>query len=355
MAKRIVISGYYGFGNVGDEAVLAGILSSFAKVIPDIRVTVLSADPARTLKEHPGVDAVHRYRLDAVVRAIRCADLLISGGGSLLQDVTSARSIRYYLFILRLARALRRKSMIYAQGIGPITNESMRKAAAGVLNRTTAISVRDPESKAFLESIGVNRVPIQLSADPSLLLQPDYDAAEKVLSGIGIESKNLLGVSLRPWRGSDVWLPQVCAAIREMEAATGATIVHIPMQQEMGDLEMCRSVGAGKIAPAGDVRTVKALIGRCEMVVGMRLHCLIFAASEGVPFVPIVYDPKVSSFAAMCRQPAGLEVEKISADSLVEAVKSAWQEREALKARLASAVPGLRERALLSAELAAKL
>ena len=125
MKKRIVISGYYGCGNIGDEAVLRGILAGLDELGVEAEITVLSSDPVRTESEHPGTRSIHRFNPLAVVRSIRSADLVVSGGGSLLQDITSARSARYYLGILRLAQILGRRTMLCAQGIGPLVRLSL--------------------------------------------------------------------------------------------------------------------------------------------------------------------------------------------------------------------------------------
>lgn len=355
MSKRIVISGYYGYGNTGDEAVLAGILATFKQIGLDVQVTVLSADPERTMVEHPGVESVHRYHIGSLIRVIRKADLVISGGGSLLQDVTSTRSIRYYLFILQLAQFLKKKTAIYAQGIGPLYNSKIRAAVARTLNKTDLISVRDVNSKTLLESIGVNRVPIHIAADPSFVVEADIDTADKILTESGLNAKELIGVSLRPWPKPDTWLERAAEGIRQASKELDANFVFIPMQ-ESEDTDICASVGIGTVIHgAGGVRAVKGIISRCSLVVGMRLHSLIFAASENVPFVPIVYDPKVSAFASMAEQTDGVNVESLNADAVRDAIKSAWEQRATLAERLTNHVSILKRPALETGELVKKL
>lgn len=119
MSRRVVISGYYGFDNMGDEMVLAGILAGLRRLDPGVRVTVLSAHPAATAREH-GVDAVSRTHLPSILAALARADLLISGGGSLLQDVTGPFNIPYYVGVMELARLRGVPVMMMAQGIGPV-------------------------------------------------------------------------------------------------------------------------------------------------------------------------------------------------------------------------------------------
>lgn len=353
MPKQIVISGYYGFGNIGDEAVLTGILTTMKKIDVYADITVLSADPARTLKEHQGVKAVHRSRLGPVFRAIRGADLLISGGGSLLQDATSIRSSYYYLFIIKLARLLRRKTMIYAQGVGPLNNANIRKAVAHTLNRVNLITVRDENSKILLETIGVKRN-IIVTADPSFVVEPDIDTADKIIKDAGLGNIPLAGIALRHWPGTEQWIEEACRYMRAACEELGIQPVLIPMQ-EPDDLGLGESLGAAVLSHGGSVSAVKGLISRCEIVVGMRLHSLIFAASVGTPFVSIVYDPKVSSFAKMVNQTNYAEIGSKDPAALKQHIKQVWEKRSALRENIKQEAALLESRALLTGEFAGRL
>lgn len=355
MPKKIVLSGYYGFGNTGDEAVLAGILATFKHLGIDTEVTVLSADPEKTMAEHPSVRAVHRYSPTALLSAIGASDLVISGGGSILQDVTSARSIHYYLSVLQIARFFHRKVMVYAQGIGPLNRPGIRKKVASVLNKTHAITVRDTDSQTLLQSIGVDADLIQLAADPSFIVEPDYASADTILSDLGLQGEEFIGVSLRPWWNSVNWLPEVTQALTSASDKLGVKLLLIPMQQSE-DVGISEAFGSGIVLPdSGSVRTVKGLLGRCKLVVGMRLHSLIFAASEGIPFVPLVYDPKVESFAASVNQACGIKIDSFTANELENAVRDAWANREQLANRLLSPVAEMKDLAVKSGRIAREL
>lgn len=349
--KRIVISGYYGFGNTGDEAVLSGICATLDQIGVQAEVTVLTSDPARTLREHPGVRAVGRSSWCRQLWAMMRADLFISGGGSLFQDSTSVLSPYYYLAVLNLARALRCKTMVYAQGVGPLIRPGIRKGVAKAFNKADAITVRDADSTALLREIGVTRE-VRLSADPAFMIEPDLEAADRILSEAGLAGRPLIGISLRPWPGQDEWLASAAHSLAALGEELGAAVAFIPMKEPddaaVGDEGIVLRHG-------GDPRIAKGLIARCEMVVGMRLHSLIFAAGAGVPFVPLVYDPKVSSFSAEADQPAGVEVGDPDPDALVEAVRQAWGERQALAGRLSEKTAEFRRLAAISGEIAAEL
>ena len=162
---NILISGYYGFNNIGDESILRTVIDNLREKLPDIDITVLSHDPAQTSAKY-GVKAARRMSLWDIFRSVLHCDLLLSGGGSLLQDATSARSILYYLFILRLAQLMGKKTFIYSQGIGPISDPRNRWLTAATLRRTSGIVVRDAKSRDLLLEIGVPEYLIHVTADP---------------------------------------------------------------------------------------------------------------------------------------------------------------------------------------------
>lgn len=346
----VLISGYYGSGNIGDEAVLAGILEGLHQVGVDASVTVISGDPARTAREHPGVKTVGRMAFCGIIRAILGADLLISGGGSLFQDVTSARSAYYYLMILRLAQMLRRKTMIYAQGIGPLRRPHIRAAVADALSKADAITVRDRDSALLLQQMGVYRE-ARVCADPSFLVEPDLDAADRIIRDAGLNGRDLVGVSLRPWPGHAGWLARAAQTIVDTCRGIGATPVFIPMQEPA---DAAFGEAAISLSHGGDPRVAKGLVARCSLVVGMRLHSLIFAAGTGVPFVPITYDPKVASFASEMGA-AAVSIGDRDLDALAETIRTAWRNRQSTAQALAVRSDKLRESALLPAEIAAEL
>ena len=162
---KILISGYYGFNNIGDESILRTVIDNLREKLADIDITVLSQDPAQTSEKY-GVKAARRMSLWDILRCVWRCDLLLSGGGSLLQDATSGRSILYYLFILRLAQLMGKETFIYSQGIGPISDPRNRRLAASALRRASGIVVRDAKSRDLLLEIGVPEDLIHVTADP---------------------------------------------------------------------------------------------------------------------------------------------------------------------------------------------
>lgn len=290
---RIVISGYYGYGNAGDEAILAGMLKTLRAERAELEVTVISGQPKQTARDH-AVEAIARVRPGPLFSALRASDGLVSGGGGLLQDRTSARPVAYYAGVTQLARLLGRPYVIYAQGLGPIHRAPNRRVAAVMLNGAAYCSLRDKDSIALARAIGTRRF-IDLVADPALALESHASRA----------ASPYLVVAVRDWPTRIDYIPAIRAALEEL--AGELTIVALPMQGA-ADLEVSRAVvsgirGATVAAPTTTLTEHLAILGGASLVIGMRLHALILAAGAGVPAIAVSYDPKVDAFAGQVGQP----------------------------------------------------
>ncbi len=310
---RIVISGYYGFGNAGDEAVLAATVAELERRLPDAELVVLSGDPEATADLH-GVEARPRWPLIPLLSTIRSADLLISGGGSLLQNETSWVSLAYYLLTLHLAqpghRGVYRRVpfVIHAQGLGPLHGAIAETAVAAALMRAEAVTLRDESSFALAEHLGVRPERLTLTADPAFLLEPVADTeSDAILRGAGVDPADpLVGLVVREWRGAHEVLGPLAKIARTASEDWGARPVIIPFQLP-DDSEVSHELAA--LVP--DVALVEAelhprallgMIGRMDLLVAMRLHALIFAAATEVPGVGLSYDPKVEALCEAAGQ-----------------------------------------------------
>lgn len=317
-----MVAGYYGYDNAGDEAIAEAVVYALRSLVPDVHITVLSAQPARTLARL-SVEAVHRFSPRAVLGALARCHLLIFGGGSLLQDVTSFRSLLYYQSIFALALMLGKPVAVYANGLGPIRSRLGRFLTAGLLSRARLVSLRDRHSWEEALRLGA-RDPL-LTADPAFLLSPA--PAEEVAEIRKHEGWDglphpLVGVAPRPWPASPRFVTEIARALDSL-ARDGATVVFIPMQypQDMGMIEQVRAamqepscVLTGRYGP----RQLLALTGELDLVIGMRLHALIFAIAAGVPVVGISYDPKVDSFLAEVGCPRAGTPSDLNGDKLLE-------------------------------------
>ncbi len=349
---RVVVSGYYGFGNVGDEAVLAAMLGPLRTRLPEARISVLSARPAATRRLH-NVHSVPRTS-PGMIGALAGCDLFLSGGGSLFQDVTSARSAVYYLGLLALATVLSRHTMVFAQGIGPLRRRWVRALARTVLNRTDLITVRDEDSLNALRELGV-RPGAQLVADPVFMLEPAPEGHVRDLVG-GRSQTPRIGVALRSW-GGDAYLAPVLEALLAVRATTGATIVVFAFHPQR-DLRICRAaadaLGAQVIADLPPRETMAA-IGTLDVLLGARLHALICAVAMGVIPVGLSYDPKVDGLFRRTGVGHLLPIADLRSDLVQQAVLSAYAQREVIAPQLQEIAGTLREEALRTADLAAAL
>ncbi|MEK3790847.1 polysaccharide pyruvyl transferase CsaB [Paenibacillus sp. FSL R7-0204] len=365
-AQKIVISGFYGFHNSGDEAVLQSILNALRKQSQAAGVTlapvVLSIDPEWTAATY-GVESVHRMKLGEVRRAISESAGLISGGGSLLQDVTSSKTIPYYLGIIKLAQWMGKPTFIYSQGIGPVNRKLFHPLIKSIFRKCAYISVRDEQSRLLLQSMGLNIDGIDVVPDPVMGLelpkdmQPEQHTEADPAAGTpnsGMQgSPATVGVSVRFWEQSRQELDALAEGLVKASAVQPLDVRFLPFHHP-ADNEASRYVmqklGAGIENNGGTVSiredTLHPLqmlreVVQCQALIGMRLHSLIYAAGQRVPLMGVSYDPKIDHFLKRVDcQPVGktdtLEADKVAA-GLLELLNSGdrWkQEREPLIAAL---------------------
>jgi len=336
-------------------------VASFAERWQSAELTAMSADPDSTEKEH-GIRSISRMSGLDVMGAIRASDLVISGCGSLIQDVTSTRSLIYYLSVMWLAKALGKKMMVYAQGVGPITCKFSRKLAARVIKSADAITVRDSDSKDYLVRMGIDPSSVFVTADPSFVIEPaEPQQVDDILVASGVETgMPLICVAVRRWKNELVWLPSLVKGLDAAASSIGAGVVFLPMQMDQ-DLGVSIQIASEMSSPAWVVKSrlspkqAVALVGRMSLVLGMRLHSLMFASAVGVPFVAISYDPKVIAFskAVSGMQPLALEI--LTAEGLTENMLKAWEDRETLSTHLRSAATEMKKAALMNVDFAKAL
>jgi polysaccharide pyruvyl transferase CsaB len=368
-AQKIIISGYYGFRNSGDEAVLRSILNALRKQSRAAGITltpvVLSIDPEWTSATY-GVESVHRMKLGEVRKAISESAGLISGGGSLLQDVTGSKSIPYYLAIIKLAQWMGKPTFVYAQGIGPVNRRLFHPLIKSVFRKCAYVSVRDEQSRLLLQSMGLAKEKIEVVPDPVMgLALPEDVAAEKQEADSGnmdvlaADNASLqtepytVGISVRFWEPSRMELDALAEGLVKASAELPLHLRFLPFH-DSADNDASRYVmqklGQGIEEHGGSVSICEdALhplqmlreVGQCQALIGMRLHSLIYAAGRRVPLMGVSYDPKIDHFLERigCRPVGSTAVldSGMVAAGLLELLKSgeAWKrEREPLIASL---------------------
>ena len=300
----VVICGAYGMGNSGDEAILDAIVAEMRAIDPLMPLTVMTRDPAGA-SARLGLTAVHTFNFPRFLAVMRRRALYINGGGSLIQDVTSRRSLWYYLFTLRAAKRLGCKVMMYGCGIGPVKRPGGVERTRRVLNSCVdAITLREPDSIEELARFGVTKPEIILASDPALTLPSapaeEVDAALEA-AGAAPGGKYIC-FALRLWPGFGEKAGVFAAAARHAHEAYGLTPVFLPINHL--DDGQAAALVAEKLGDTPHVllpgpmssALVIGLMSRMQVVVSMRLHWLIFAAGQGVPLIGVSYDPKVTAF-----------------------------------------------------------
>ncbi|NUU76961.1 polysaccharide pyruvyl transferase CsaB [Paenibacillus xylanilyticus] len=352
-SKKLVISGYYGFRNSGDEAVLKSILTALEEESHRSGVTiepiVLSIDPESTTSMY-GVRSVHRMKMKEVREAIKESDGLISGGGSLLQDATGLKSIPYYLGVIKLAQWLKKPTFIYAQGIGPVNRKIFNPMIRSVFKGCKYVSVRDEQSADYLRGLGLQWNQIHVVPDPVMGLPlPEGKGVEGALAGAASANSTdvssagqtklpVIGVSVRFWESDRKELTAIASGLKKLCAKKAVHLrflpFHLPKDEQASRfiMEMLGDVTSkgsevSIIQDLTDPQLMLEEVSKCDVVIGMRLHSLIYAASQYVPPVGISYDPKIDQFMLrLDSEPIG-STTALDGDKLAKSVAALLDQR----------------------------
>jgi polysaccharide pyruvyl transferase WcaK-like protein len=371
--------------NKGDQAILRAMLEALHAAFPDAAIRCFPNSDMR----RPGLYL-------AYWRALAETDLLIFGGGQEIQDHASLAFLVSGLLKIALARLRGRAVLGYALGVGPVATRPGRRLTRLILNRVNALTVRDEFSRECLQALGVQRPPCEVTADPALTLTPAPDAkVEQMIRGEGIPSAGGCRVVIAPRRWfhyGHYYLPMGLRArlfplrgqdrYREVERAVaeaadhlvdrrGAQVVFLPMRRAAGRSDPgqdddrvseeirnlmrrrdCAYLVRGDHAP----ETLKAFLGRANLVVGMRMHALILASMMGVPVVSIQLSRKAGSLLDRLGQAAlSVPVEDLRAGTLIPLLDRALDEAGHLRAALLAARPALQDRARATVEAVRRL
>ena len=336
--KKMLLAGYYGFGNLGDEAILEMTLKQILEITDRENITVLSGSKEVTRRKY-NIDTIDRYNVFSIINALRTSHVLVFGGGSLLQDVTSKRSIYYYLFLIRLAKLMNNRIVMLSQGIGPIINEKSKKAVESTLALVDYITVRDRHSKEFLESIGVDGKKIFLSTDPVINMK-DHDFEYEKTDSLKV------CFSLRNWKDSDVGEKISNVAKRLIDQGIECHFIPFYIKEDLQLVDQIeKNLGNKAIYYRNKLTTKEAynLIKTMDLMVGVRLHALIFAAAANVPIVAISYDHKVDHFVNSVNMKIACTIDNIDENTLYEEIIEKLDNEVAEKANLQESVEKLRK------------
>lgn len=327
--KSVLISGYYGFNNTGDEAMIETLSTALAK--KNYKLSVLSINPEKT-KESYNVDAYNRYNPFEVIKAIRKSDILVSGGGTLFQDITSKKSIWYYLGIVKLAQLLGKKVCIAYQGMGPLNTKIHRKMTKRTLNKKSVklVAMRDRHAYEYAKEMGIKEEKMMLSSDMIFMMKPaPKERCIKIIKDNVHNYKEgevLIGFSIREWKDKD--RTDLFAEIADkLVEKYNARIVFFPFHKPK-DAEISKIVAhkmqhedktiliPNRYLPSEILGTM----GYMNINIGVRLHALVFSALMNVPTIGISYEPKVDGFLEMMNMTSVCTYENISVDKILEQV-----------------------------------
>jgi polysaccharide pyruvyl transferase CsaB len=361
---RVGISGSYGGFNLGDEAILQGIIAELHRALP-VEITVFSRDPQDTQARHRVERAIPVRALsrDEVLPEVERLDLLILGGGGILFDAEA----NVYLREVTLAQERDIPVMVYAVSAGPLQDPAAQRAVQICLTRAEAVTVRERRARQLLEEIGVHR-DIQVTADPALLLEPEPLPAD-ALKREGLDEHHcLIGMSVRETGAAAPDIDEghyhtlLANAADYMIDRFDADIVFIPMERQVLDTQHSHAVIA-QMAHAQRATVLKgeytagqmlSLSGHLAFAVGMRLHFLIFAALQRTPFVALPYASKVAGFLEDL-QMAMPPMQRVNAGQLIAYIDRSWDFRRDLQARIDRTLPALQERARETNRIAVRL
>lgn len=319
MAKPngVLICGFYGNYNLGDEAMLAGMMSLLRKHREDLSFTVFSNDPYDT-KARYAVQSIHRLsRRRSVQRNLSILQnrYFILGGGDLLRDGATHLVAQNWLIPLQKALHLCRQTIVLGVSVGEIWRPETKALIPQVLNQVDLIAVRDVQSKAVLEALGVQNT-IHVMTDLALQTLPDtfpepLRAINQPLQ-IGVSVRHLSG------RGPSVDVDQyptlqkeIAAIVDELIESYGAIIHFLPFRTyeksyHPTDDDYVSSLNVLRFSRYSSqcivhryfpsLQHLNQVISSLDLMIGMRLHSLILSAGSGVPVIAAEYDPKVKGF-----------------------------------------------------------
>ncbi len=357
MRYDYIISGYYGYKNSGDDALLLAISNELKKQKSDVRVAVLSANPKETEKTYR-IDAINRFNIFKILSNLKKSKAMLSGGGSLMQDETSSKSLWYYACLLKIAKKMGLKVMQISNGIGPINKKANRVIVRNVINKyVDVVTLREEKSLRELEKMGVT-TPKILTSDLAMTLDGSGSKElKKVFVGEKIDVKDYVCISMRDWKNNPKNFEDEIAKVADhIYEKYNFDVIFIPMQYP-SDIAISKRIAEKMKNPShiisGHISTenVIGIIRDAKLVLAMRLHSLIYGVSMKTPVVAIKYDPKIDGFMEYIRLKHFIDVEKTDAEII-----NSYCDENILKNNLSEELcEGLREKAKENIDIAIEL
>lgn len=322
----LLLAGYLGSGNHGDDAVMLGLVQGLNGLPYDFQV--LSGAPEETYRLY-GLPSTPRRDMGAVEKAIDECDALVFPGGSIFQDVTSVKSVAYYSQLVKKAKKAGKKVLLLGQGVGPLKTFLGKRLAKSAFDAADVLAVRDPGSLNALKELGVRR-PIHVTADSAFLLPRPPESAD---GGFNVGNMKTVGIAPRAVKEKGRDIVGLFAEFCRLVYQSGTMPVLIEMDRnEDGQLiqEISKRQG-GKIPDIKKIATPMQLqqrISRMDLMVAMRLHAGILASSVGIPPLMVSYDPKVTDFSKLLEISSALSLEGLTAARMMDTFAAFQKDRE---------------------------
>lgn len=301
----VLLCGYYGFGNMGDELMLESAVRKIENEVGDVSVRILSRG-RKGISCGRRVSFVRRSSPFAVMRAIKRADKVVFGGGTLLQNATSRRSLAYYLALLKYAQFFGKRTELWGNGIGDIKGKRSRRAVAKTLKCCDRVGIRDGASMEKIEEM-CREFGVEISgvcAERDLALEPwlygDIDAREsEVLVRLGLAEGKRFAVFSVMGNAAQEHRKSIFEYAKKLgrEGVTPIFAVMYPAQDLALSRKLCKDLG-GILAYPFWATDIVALMRGAEVVCSMRYHALVLAHVAGASFVGIGDDQKIKSFCS---------------------------------------------------------
>ncbi len=322
---QVLIAGYYGFGNLGDEALLSVILRELRRMRPALRIAVLSGDPKKTARDHL-VDGIQRLDLPLVGSKMEKGALLLFGGGSLLQDKTSNRSLSYYLHLLHMAKKKGMRIAVFANGIGPLTRSENERRVREALRLSDHLSLRDGAALRFCEKDQALSHAV-LTFDPVILTDEDEKRANREDVFVIIPKKGTLARH-----------EILVKSVKRLGKRTGLSSLVMPFfDRQDGEEARCLAEETGaKLVIPKDYEEARAVLSRARLVISSRLHGLVLATAAGVPMVAFSDDSKLHAYMETVM---GEGKCPSTEEALLAATMDALQNEESIRFQLLSHLP----------------
>jgi len=322
---NLLLAGYFGAGNLGDDALLLGFIQGLGNT--EHGITVMSGNPEETYRLY-GLRSIDRKNMNAFKTALEVADALVFPGGSIFQDASSVKSVAYYGNLVKMAKAKGKKVIFLSQGVGPLTTFLGKRWAASAFEMADAVAVRDQGSLATLQSLGIKR-PIRVTADMAFLLPKPVDTDTM---GFAVGGMKAVGISVRPYGKKDE-IQKLFGEFARLLFNAQMMPVFIEMDKQHDGpliLDISKAQG-GKIPDLRKLQTpmqAQQRMARLDAVVAMRLHAGILATTVGVAPFMVSYDPKVTAFAKLLDLQTAPNVVGLTPQRLFDSFMQFMRDRE---------------------------